>query len=115
MLEVFEEENLLDRANAIGARINQRIEAIRQSNTTLPISRLRGPGAMIAFDVVKQRGSDEPDADMTKRVVKRATELGLILLSCGVNANTIRILVPLTASDALLDEGLDRLEAALQA
>ena len=115
VLEVFEEENLLDRANAIGARINQRIEAIRQSNTTLPISRLRGPGAMIAFDVVKQRGGDEPDADMTKRVVKRATELGLILLSCGVNANTIRILVPLTASDALLDEGLDRLEAALQA
>jgi 4-aminobutyrate aminotransferase/(S)-3-amino-2-methylpropionate transaminase len=115
VLEVFEEEKLIDRANAIGARVGQRIEAIRQSNTTLPISRVRGPGAMIAFDIVKQRGGDEPDAETTKLVVKRATELGLILLSCGVNANTIRILVPLTASDALLDEGLDRLEAALQA
>ena len=44
-----------------------------------------------------------------------ATELGLILLSCGVNANTIRILTPLTAPDAVVDEGLERLEAALQA
>ena len=65
VLEVFEEEKLVDRANAIGAHIARRIEAIRQSNTTLPISRLRGPGAMVAFDVVKQRGGDEPDAEMT--------------------------------------------------
>ena len=70
---------------------------------------------MVAFDIVKERGSDQPDADATKRVVQRACELGLILLSCGVNANTIRILTPLTASDALVDEGLDILERALEA
>ena len=51
---------------------------------------------------------------LTKRVVRRACELGLILLSCGIYANTIRILVPLTASDAIIDEGLDLLEAALK-
>ena len=63
----------------------------------------------------RERGDDEPDADATKRVVAKACALGLILLSCGADANTIRILTPLTASDALVDEGLDLLEAALKA
>ncbi len=115
VLDVFEEEKLIDRANALGARLKARLESLARSNTALPIDAIRGPGAMVAFDIVKERGSDAPDAAATKRVVARATELGLILLSCGVNANTIRILTPLTASDALVDEGLDRLEAALQA
>jgi 4-aminobutyrate aminotransferase/(S)-3-amino-2-methylpropionate transaminase len=70
---------------------------------------------MIAFDVVKERGSDEPDAEMTKHITKRAYESGLILLSCGTTFSTIRILVPLTASDAVIDEGLDVLERALSA
>ena len=68
---------------------------------------------MIAFDIVKERGSEAPDANATRRVIERASELGLILLSCGVNANTIRILAPLTASDAIVDEGLDLLDTAL--
>jgi 4-aminobutyrate aminotransferase/(S)-3-amino-2-methylpropionate transaminase len=115
VLDVFAEENLLARANAIGARVTARLQAIQRSNTSLPIAGVRGPGAMIAFDIVKERGADEPDPDATKRVTQRACELGLILLSCGVNFNTIRILTPLTASDALVDEGLDLLERALQA
>jgi len=69
---------------------------------------------MVAFDIVKERGSDAPDAEATKRVVQRSCDLGLIILSCGVNANTIRILTPLTASDALVDEGLDLLDAAMK-
>ena len=114
VLEVFEEENLLERSNAIGARVKARLEAIRASNASLPIAAIRGPGAMVAFDVVKGRGDDEPDADAAKRVIRRACDLGLILLSCGAYANTIRILTPLTAPDALVDEGLDLLEAALK-
>jgi 4-aminobutyrate aminotransferase/(S)-3-amino-2-methylpropionate transaminase len=115
VLDVFEEENLLERSNAIGARVKARLETIRRSNTSVPISSIRGPGAMVAFDIVKEAGADEPDADTTKKVVQRATQFGLILLSCGVNANTIRILVPLTASDTLVDEGLDLLDEALKA
>ena len=68
---------------------------------------------MIAFDIVKDRTTGEPDSDATKRVVEKAWRSGLVLLSCGVYANTIRILVPLTAADGLVDEGLDLLEAAL--
>lgn len=70
---------------------------------------------MVAFDILKQRGSNEPDAEATKRITQRAHENGLILLSCGTTANTIRILVPLTASDDIVDEGLAILEACLAA
>jgi 4-aminobutyrate aminotransferase/(S)-3-amino-2-methylpropionate transaminase len=61
---------------------------------------------MIAFDVVKDGGSAEPDAAATKRLTGAALERGLVLLSCGTEFNTIRILVPLTASDELVDEGM---------
>jgi 4-aminobutyrate aminotransferase/(S)-3-amino-2-methylpropionate transaminase len=115
VLDVFEEEKLLERSEAIGARIKARLEALQARNDLLPIRGIRGPGAMVAFDIVKERGGDEPDPNATKRVVQRAYESGLILLSCGTSANTIRILVPLTADDATVDEGLDVLEQALAA
>lgn len=115
VLDIFEDENLVARSNIIGERLKARLHAIQQRNDLLPISAIRGPGAMIAFDVVKERGSDEPDAEMTKRITTRAYENGLVLLSCGTTFSTIRILVPLTASDAIIDEGLDVLELALSA
>lgn len=113
VLDVIEEEKLIERANHIGAKMKARLEAISLRNNTIPIAAIRGPGAMVAFDVVKTRGTDEPDADMTKKVLAKAREKGLILLSCGVYGNAIRLLAPLTASDDLLDEGLDILEQAL--
>ncbi|HEU0148244.1 MAG TPA: 4-aminobutyrate--2-oxoglutarate transaminase [Bradyrhizobium sp.] len=115
VLDVFEKEKLVDRANAIGDRLRAAIERFSRANNLVPVSAPRGPGAMVAFDIFKQRGSDEPDAEMTKRVTQLAYENGLILLSCGVTASTIRILVPLTASDAILDEGLAILEKCLAA
>jgi len=115
VLDIIEEEHLIDRANHIGEKMKSRLEAISRRNNTIPIAAIRGPGAMIAFDVVKTRGTDEPDPDMTKKVLAKALHDGLILLSCGVYGNAIRLLVPLTASDALIDEGLDVLEAALAA
>jgi 4-aminobutyrate aminotransferase/(S)-3-amino-2-methylpropionate transaminase len=113
VLDVIRDEKLLDRANAIGEKMRARIQAIAQRNDTLPIAHVRGPGAMIAFDLVKARGGHEPDGDAARRVTARALENGLILLSCGIYGETIRILVPLTVSDAILDEGLDKLEKAL--
>ena len=105
VLDVFEEERLLERSQAIGAALNARLDGLQTRNDLLPIADVRGPGAMVAFDIVKDRVSGEPDAAATKRVVQRAYESGLILLSCGTNANTIRILVPLTAEDAIVDRG----------
>ena len=113
VLDVIAEEKLLDAANAQGAKIKARLAALSQRNDIVPMSDIRGLGAMIAFDVVTERGSHAPDAAATKMVTTKAQDNGLILLSCGVYANTIRILCPLTVSDAILDEGLTKLEAAL--
>ncbi|MDD2877229.1 MAG: 4-aminobutyrate--2-oxoglutarate transaminase [Acidiphilium sp.] len=113
VLDVIESEHLIDRANTIGAIITSRLHQIASRNDVVPIAAIRGPGAMIAFDVVKERGGYEPDADKTKQILARARENGLILLSCGVNANAIRLLVPLTVSDDVLADGLAVLEFAL--
>jgi 4-aminobutyrate aminotransferase/(S)-3-amino-2-methylpropionate transaminase len=115
VLDVIEDEKLLSRADTIGARIKQRLHTIAQRNDTMPIGAIRGPGAMIGFEIFKGRGSTEPDADATKRVTSRALQEGLILLSCGIYANVIRILVPLTVQDDILEEGLGKLERALAA
>src|SRR3954468_20061050 len=115
VLDVLAEEKLVERSNAMGTRIKGRLKKMLQRNDLVPIASVRNVGAMIAFDVVKERGSDAPDAEMTKKVTQRAAEEGLILLSCGVTFNTIRVLVPLTAQDEIIDEGMDKLEAALTA
>ncbi|MDO8288261.1 MAG: 4-aminobutyrate--2-oxoglutarate transaminase [Parvibaculum sp.] len=115
VLDVMAEEKLVEKANSMGARVKARLAAIAARNDVVPITGIRGNGAMIGFDIVKSRGTYEPDADATKRVTTAALEGGLILLSCGVFGNVIRILVPLTVSEAVLDEGLDKLEAALVA
>jgi 4-aminobutyrate aminotransferase/(S)-3-amino-2-methylpropionate transaminase len=115
VLDVIAEEGLLARADAIGARVKDRLERIAVRNDVVAITNIRGPGAMIGFDIVKSRGGYDPDPDATKRVTQSALDAGLVLLSCGVFANGIRILVPLTVSDAVLDEGMGMLETALKA
>lgn len=113
VLDVIQDEGLIDRANLIGATMTGHLKSIAGRNDVVPISAIRGPGAMIAFDIVQERGGHTPDADQTKRVIAKAREAGLILLSCGVNANTIRLLVPLTVRNDVLQEGLAALQSAL--
>lgn len=114
VLDVIQGEALVERANVVGARLKQRIEALSLRNDVTPISSPRGPGAMVAFDCLKSSGSGEPDGAVAKAVTSAALGKGLILLSCGVYGETIRILVPLTATDAVIDEGLDILESCLR-
>ncbi|MCI5074553.1 4-aminobutyrate--2-oxoglutarate transaminase [Oricola sp.] len=115
VMDVIEEEKLVERANVIGDKVKARLSAIAARNDVVPIAAIRGPGAMVAFDIMTQPGGNEPDAEATKRVTAAALDAGLVLLSCGVYGNTIRILNPLTISDAVLEEGLGLLEAALKA
>jgi 4-aminobutyrate aminotransferase / (S)-3-amino-2-methylpropionate transaminase / 5-aminovalerate transaminase len=114
VLDVIKEEKLLDRANAMGERIKTKLNQFAKRNDLMPIAAIRGPGAMIGFEIVKHRGSFEPDADATKRLTTAALQNGLIVLNCGVYNNVIRILVPLTASDAIVDEGMGMLENAMR-
>jgi 4-aminobutyrate aminotransferase/(S)-3-amino-2-methylpropionate transaminase len=113
VLDVIEADGLVARSNRIGEKIKSRLETYARRNDVMPMVAIRGRGSMIAFDIVRSRGGAEPDPESTKLVVKRAYENGLILLSCGIYANAIRILVPLTAPDAIIDEGLGVLEKAL--
>ena len=113
VLEAIEKGKLLQRSTELGEHIIARIKRIAARNDVHPIGDVRGLGAMIAFELVKSRGSNEPDAEAAKALCARAVENGLLLLSCGVYGNTIRILVPLTAEDKLIDEGMDLLEKSL--
>jgi len=113
VLDVIEEEGLIERANAIGGKLRARFEAWAGREDLMPIGHVRGLGAMMAFDLVKARGSDAPDPEAARKVVARAFELGLVVISCGIHGETVRLLMPLTISDDVLVAGLDRLEQAL--
>ncbi len=113
VLRVFESDKLLDRAKTLGARL---ANGLRQLKAGTPaICDVRAFGAMVAFELCKNGDVEQPDAELTKRIVTEAAKRGLILLSCGTSANVIRILVPLTAADALLDEGMAVLAESLAA
>jgi len=113
VLDVIEEEKLCARADIIGERIKARLTELAHRNDTVPIGAIRGEGAMIGFEIFAGRGGTEPDPDATRRVTSRALDQGLVLLSCGVFGNVIRILVPLTVEDDVLEEGMKKLERAL--
>ena len=101
----------LTRGQKLGQRITARLQALAKSHNT--IADVRGLGAMLAIELCKGSNLHKPDADLTKRVVQEAMQRGLVLLSCGTYSNVIRILVLMTASDAIVDEGLGMLVAAL--
>jgi 4-aminobutyrate aminotransferase / (S)-3-amino-2-methylpropionate transaminase / 5-aminovalerate transaminase len=112
VLRVFEQERLLERAQALGERL---MAALRAVAAQVPaIADVRGLGAMVALELCHAGDPKRPDADATRRVIAEAARRGLVLLSCGSDANVIRILVPLTAEDALVDEGLQILGDCLR-
>jgi 4-aminobutyrate aminotransferase/(S)-3-amino-2-methylpropionate transaminase len=113
VLDVFEEEGLLDRANEVGDTIRARMLAWRERWDA--IGDVRGLGAMLALELVRDRATKEPAADLGSAVVNAAAERGLLLLKSGIYSNCIRVLVPLVITDAELDEALGVWEAALEA
>jgi 4-aminobutyrate aminotransferase len=112
VLDAIDEEKLCDRANAIGKIILDRCNKIKSSNLNC-VGDVRGLGAMCAIELVKDATSAEPAPQLTQALIKVANENGLILLSCGTYGNVIRFLVPLTASDALVRDGMDIFEVSL--
>lgn len=111
VLDVIEREKLCERADALGATVAARL---RELQARLPcIGDVRQLGMMVALELVKNRRADSPDAELTRAVVQAAGRRGLILLSCGLYANVIRILAPLTIPEQQLAEGLDLLEQSL--
>jgi 4-aminobutyrate aminotransferase len=113
VLDAIEEEKLCDRANAIGKIILDRCNQIRAHSNLNCVGDVRGLGAMCAIELVKDTASAEPAPQLTQALMKVANENGLILLSCGTDGNVIRFLVPLTASDQIVRDGMDIFETSL--
>ncbi len=113
VLDAMEAERIPAHAQRTGDRVKARF---RQWAEQFPcIGDIRGLGAMVGLELVTDRESRTPDKALTGRVLAAALERGLVLLSAGTFGNTIRVLAPLTADDAIIDEGLDVMGAALEA
>src|SRR4051795_1104189 len=111
VLDVFEEQSLVERAGQIGETIRGRMQTWQERWDA--IGDVRGLGAMLAIELVHDRGTKNPAPELATKVVEAASERGLLLLKSGIYSNCIRVLVPLVISDAQLDEALGVWEDAL--
>lgn len=113
VLDVMEKEQLCERAIAVGDRMRTRLGALKRSFGC--IAEVRGLGAMTAVEFCHGSDPKRPAADIANALKNEAAKRGLLLLNCGSYGNVLRIMVPLTIPLAVLDEGMDILEASLAA
>ncbi len=114
VLDIIERESLCQRAAEIGERLQAGLHALSDKHPG-HIGDIRGKGAMVAMELVHDGDATRPDAELTASLSKQASEAGLLIISCGVRANVIRILVPLTIPFEQLDEGLEILGQVFEA
>ena len=112
VLDVIEDEGICDHAAQLGETIRDRMESWRERWTR--IGDVRGLGAMLAIELVRDPATKQPDPDIATAIVEAATERGLLLLKSGIYSNCIRVLAPLVLTDAELDEALAVWEEALE-
>src|SRR5919112_1973073 len=105
VLETYEEEDLLSRANALGERVMGAMREIQERHPDF-VGDVRGRGPMAAMEFVKDVQSKAPDKERTQRVIETALQQGLLLLSAGQYGNCIRTLMPFVITDEELEEGL---------
>ncbi|WP_088329461.1 4-aminobutyrate--2-oxoglutarate transaminase [Lacimicrobium sp. SS2-24] len=110
VLEVIEQEQLCQRALAIGEQVGAALEQIRSRHPEV-IGEVRIKGAMIAIELVQNSDPHQPNTALTQALIANAAQQGLILLSCGFYANVIRLLPALTMEDRILQEALGKLSA----
>ena len=111
-IEFMESENIAARARRIGDIVRHKFGQLYEMYPC--IGEIRGLGAMMAMEFVKDRDSKEPDKDLTNDIIRRSYETGLILIAAGTYGNVIRTLMPLVILEDQLDEGLEVLEHALK-
>jgi 4-aminobutyrate aminotransferase/(S)-3-amino-2-methylpropionate transaminase len=110
-IEVLE-ENLLDRANAIGEKIHATFKRFEKDSPY--VGNVRGVGAMMAFELVEDKESKKPATDLTTKLTSYCRENKLSMITAGTYSNVVRILVPFTVSDDILERGLDIIERGLK-
>ncbi len=112
VLQAMEEDHLSERGAKVGERIRARFEKWAQRFPQ--VGDVRGLGGMIALELVTDRKTKAPAKELTGKLLAEALKRGVILLSAGTLGNVVRVLVPLTVQDAVLDEGLDAMERAFE-
>jgi 4-aminobutyrate aminotransferase/(S)-3-amino-2-methylpropionate transaminase len=113
VLDIFEEEQLVARAQLLGGALRARM--LEWQARWARIGDVRGLGAMLAIELVRDPATKEPAPELAVAVIEEALQRGLLLLKAGVDGNCIRVLCPLTISDAELEDGLHAWEEALAA
>jgi 4-aminobutyrate aminotransferase / (S)-3-amino-2-methylpropionate transaminase / 5-aminovalerate transaminase len=113
VLDVIEEEALVERATQLGKAIEDRWEEI--SAETPEIGEIRGLGAMVGVEFVKDPETKEPNPELVGKIIQRAVQNGVVSVNCGIYRNVLRHLIPLVITDEELDEGLDVLSDAVAA
>jgi 4-aminobutyrate aminotransferase/(S)-3-amino-2-methylpropionate transaminase len=113
VLDVFEDEGLVERASHIGETIRARMAAWQEHHPQ--IGDVRGLGAMLALELVRDPATKEPAPELAARVAEEASRRGLLLLKAGVHSNCLRVLCPLVITDPELEEALDAWGEALEA
>jgi len=111
VLQAIEEENLLERATALGVKARAALEALQERHPC--IGQVRGLGPMLAMELVKSRGRKEPAPELAKKVTAICHQEGLLILDCGTLGNNLRTLMPLVITDEQLERGLSILERSL--
>jgi 4-aminobutyrate aminotransferase/(S)-3-amino-2-methylpropionate transaminase len=112
VLDVIDEEDLVERAAAVGETMQGRMQ--EWQGRFPEIGDVRGLGAMLAIELVHDRESKDPAPELVSAVCDHAFRNGLLLLSAGIYSNVVRVLVPLTIADGELDEALGVWERALE-
>ena len=111
VMDIFEEENLLKQAEALGQKVRKRFDQFKAQFEI--VGDVRGLGPMLAMELVKDRETKEPADEAAKALVQACLKKGLVILACGTLGNVIRILMPLNIGAAELDKGLAIMEEGL--
>lgn len=111
VIKIIEEEHLLDRSLKIGERLKERFLQMKDSYPL--IGEIRGIGAMMAIELVKNRKTKEPATQETAQIVQECLKNGVFVPTAGINKNLLRMLVSLEITDEQLDEALDVLDKAI--
>ena len=111
VMDAMAQDQVIARGERLGERLRGRLSALAQRHDT--IGDVRGLGAMVAMELVSDRATKAPAKELAGTLQAACLRRGLLLLTAGTFGNVVRILVPLTVEDAVVDEGMDVLEAAL--
>jgi 4-aminobutyrate aminotransferase/(S)-3-amino-2-methylpropionate transaminase len=112
VLDVFEEEGLVERAERIGDVVRGRMTGWQERHAQ--IGDVRGLGAMLAIEIVRDPATKEPAPELASRIAEEAAQRGLLLLKAGIHSNCIRVLCPLVIGEPELAEALDAWEEAIE-